>query len=107
MDEKALLKMLIKKLGSGIAKFKVQIATYGIRIDLVFEKKNEVWLINAKKKLSYIAVGQILAHKEIYQMRLSPQKELKLGIVCNQGHLAPERICRDKDIEVFIFPKKN
>jgi len=55
-SEKELLERVVKeKLGEGKAKYEVNVGFEGKRIDLVFEKENEIWLIEAKRRLNFEA----------------------------------------------------
>jgi len=104
-SERELLDKLIKdKLGKGKARLEVGVGRK--QIDLVFEKADEVWLVEAKKSLNFEALGQVLTYEGLYQEQFSPRKALKLGIVCEEGDSEIEQACRSKGVKVFILPEK-
>jgi len=106
-SEKELLERVVKeKLGEGKAKYEVNVGFEGKRIDLVFEKENEIWLIEAKRRLNFEALGQVLTYKRLYQHEISPSKNIKLGIVCKETDVEVEEACKSERIEVFAFPDK-
>lgn len=89
MSERELIDKLIKeKLGKGKARFEVNVGRK--RIDMVFEKEDEIWLVEAKKRLNFEALGQFF-----------PKKALKLGIVCEDGDSEIEEACRGQGVKVF------
>lgn len=96
-SEKELLERVIKeKLGEGEAKYEVNVGFEGKRIDLVFEKENEIWLIEAKRRLNFEALGQVLTYKRLYQHEISPSKNIKLGIVCKETDVEVEEACKSE-----------
>ncbi len=106
-SEKELLERVIKeKLGEGKAKYEVNVGFEGKRIDLVFEKENEIWLIEAKRRLNFEALGQVLTYKKLYEHEILSSKNIKLGIVCKETDVEVEEACKSERIEVFAFPEK-
>lgn len=104
LTEKELLDRLIRdNLGEGKAEFEVNVGGMGKSIDLVFQKKDEIWLIEAKKKLNYEALGQVITYKTLYLHKVPPSKEVKLGIVCEGGDSEIEAACKSKGVQVFIL----
>jgi len=104
VNERELLEKAIKKLGKGKAKYEVKIGSKGKRIDLVFEKEDEIWLIEAKRQLNFEALGQILTYKKLYEKEISPLKNIKLGIICEEVDEEIEEVCKRE--EVIIFHEK-
>lgn len=103
-NEGELLDRLIKeKLGKGKAEFEVNVGLAGKRIDLVFEKQDEIWLIEAKKELNYDALGQVLTYKKLYLHKVPPSKDLKLGIACEGGDSEIEAACKSEGVQVFVL----
>jgi len=106
-EERALLEILIEKgvLGKGEAKFEVNVGFAGRPkyIDLVYEKENEIWLIESKEHLNYKAIGQILSYKELYLSNILLSKNVKLGIVCRETDLDIKRACKSQVIKVFVL----
>lgn len=104
-SERELLDSLIKKkLGEGKAEFEVSVRRK--QIDMVFEKENEIWLVEAKEKLNFEALGQVLTYEKLYREQFSPQKALKLGIVCEEGDSGIEQACQSQGMKVFILPEQ-
>jgi hypothetical protein len=104
-SERELLDRLIKKkLGEGKAEFEVSVGRK--QIDMVFEKEGEIWLVEAKGKLNFEALGQVLTYKKLYQEQFSLQKALKLGIVCEKGDSEMEQACQSQEVKVFILPEQ-
>lgn len=84
-----------------MARYEVNIK--GKSIDLVFEKEDEIWLIEAKKKLNYEALGQILTYQKLYHLYLRSSKNVKLGIVCEETDPDIEAVCKEHNIYVFVL----
>jgi len=104
-NERELLDRLVKeKLGEGKAEFEVSVRRK--QIDMVFEKEDEIWLVEAKEKLKFEALGQVLTYEKLYQGQFSPKKALKPGIVCEEGDSEIEEACRSQGVKVFIFPEQ-
>lgn len=57
----------------------------GDKIDLVCEKGKEVFIVEAKEKLTQQAIEQALRYKELYQIEHS-EKIVKPGIVCQYAN---------------------
>lgn len=111
MNERNLLEKLIKeKLGKGKAEFEMRVG--GKSIDLVFEKEDEIWIIEAKKALNFEALGQVLTYEELYKQQFLPCKNINLAIVYEEGDPDIEQACQSKGVKVFIsketegLPKK-
>lgn len=111
MNERNLLEKLIKeKLGKGKAEFEMRVG--GKSIDLVFEKEDEIWIIEAKKVLNFEALGQVLTYEELYKQQFLPCKNINLAIVYEEGDPDIEQACQSKGVKVFIsketegLPKK-
>ncbi len=105
-SEKELLERVIKKkLGKGKAEYEVNVEFEGKRIDLVFEKESEIWLIEAKRQLNFVALGQVLTHKKLYEHKTLPLKNIKLGIVCEETDAEVEEACKSEEMEIFVFPE--
>jgi len=106
MDEKQLLNELIEKglLGKGEAKFEVNVGTKEPKyVDLVFEKEDETWLIEAKSILNYEALGQILSYKELYLQKCVSPENIKLGIACEKSDPDIEQACKRYGIKIFVL----
>lgn len=108
MDEKKLLDELIEKglLGKGEAKFEVNVGMKEPKyIDLVYEKDDETWLIEAKNILNYKALGQVLSYKGLYLQKVFSPKSVKLGIVCEKSDPDIEQACKKQGIKIFVLGK--
>lgn len=70
------------------------------------KKEDEIWLIEAEKKLNYEALGQVLTYKGLYQAHFSPSKTIKLGIVCEAGDEDIEKAYKKEGVAVFIAGKR-
>jgi len=102
-----------KKRSYGRKNFKISFKKKGLkRIDLVYETKDAYWLIEAKRKLNWDAVGQILCKKIMFeedyniktQERLSgKKKEIRIGICCEKTDETIEQCCMLLGIEVFVI----
>ncbi|OEU69940.1 MAG: hypothetical protein BA863_11180 [Desulfovibrio sp. S3730MH75] len=108
MDEKKLLDELIEKglLGKGEAQFEVNVGMKEPKyIDLVFEKEDETWLIEAKNILNYKALGQVLSYKGLYLQKVVSSKSVRLGIVCEKSDPDIEQACKKQGIKIFVLGK--
>lgn len=74
-------------------------------IDLVFEKEDETWLIEAKNILNYKALGQVLSYKGLYLQKVFSPKTVKLGIVCEKSDPDIEQACKRQGIKIFVLGK--
>lgn len=107
--EKKLLDNLIEResLGKGEAKFEVNVGVKGPKyIDLVYEKEDEIWLIEAKNILNYEALGQVLSYKELYLQKVISPKNIKLGIACKDSDPDIEQVCKRYGIGVFVLKEE-
>ena len=71
MDEKQLLNEFIKSglLGDGEATFEVNVGIMTPKmVDMIFEKPDEIWLIEAKQCLNHEARGQVLNYMDLYKL---------------------------------------
>ena len=101
--ERELLENFIaQRLGRGIARFEVRVGSHGKRIDMVFEKDEEIWLVEAKQALDHRALGQVLAYKDLYQ-QYSPVVNPTLAIVCEKTDLELEATCKAQGVKVFVI----
>ena len=101
-ERELLEKLIVQRLGPGTARFEVQVGGHGKRIDMVFEKDGETWLVEAKQTLDHGALGQVLDYKDLYQQH-SPVGNPKLAIVCSKTDLEIEATCRAQGVEVFVL----
>jgi hypothetical protein len=110
MNEKELLDKLVEsgQLGEGKAEFEVNVSEnlHPKYVDMIYETENEIWLIEAKDKLNYEAIGQILTYQQSYSNKYNPNKKIKLGIVCNKSKENLERTCKEEGIKVFLLEKE-
>jgi len=61
------------------------VKTFGkYRIDIVWKKKNETYVIEVKEELTPEALGQTIIYKELYQKE-HPKENVKTGIVCEKA----------------------
>jgi hypothetical protein len=93
-----------KKLGQGIAKFEKRI--FGKKVDLVFEKTEQIWIIEAKKQLDHKSVGQVNSYGDLYLHQIRPSKDILRGIVYEKGDLAIEKVCKHQKINLFQYKGK-
>lgn len=110
MNEKQLLDELIEKglFGKGDAKFEVNVGMKEPKyIDMVFEKEDETWLIEAKNTLNYESIGQVLSYKELYLKSVVSPKIVKLGIVCEKSNSDIEQACKRHGIKIFVLGEVN
>lgn len=76
------------------------------KIDIVIECKDEIWLIEAKKRLNPHAIGQILVYEQLYLEDLEnkeKKKEIRLGICCRYDDPLLTEVCRKYHIKVFLL----
>ena len=64
-----------------------------------------MWVVEAKKRLNFEALGQVLVYGELYERyRLHrDSKPLKLAIVCLESDLEVERACSKYGVKVFVY----
>lgn len=73
---------------------------YYRRVDVVCETDGKVWILEAKKELNNQVIGQTLVSDFLYQEDY-PQKETKMGIICEDGNEVLEEVCERYGIKVF------
>jgi hypothetical protein len=77
--------------------------SYLVYADCLVASENN-WVIEAKEKLNYESVGQVLIYKQLMEEDYPWLGNLKMGIVCSEGY-GVERSCERLGIEVFVIEK--
>ena len=109
INQRELLDWLIDsgKLGQGItARYEVDVGTTSPKlIDLVFEGKDVIWLVEAKtsKDKLYEAIGQIQVYEDLFRLRYRPSKPIKTAVVCLESDLDIEHSCQNRGIAFFVY----
>lgn len=75
------------------------------RVDLLFEKEDIVWIIEAKESLNWQALGQALGYAVLYEDDFNPKKGIGRGIVSQVTDTAVRRCC--ERLQVRHFPGKD
>lgn len=72
-------------------------------IDLICEEEESdaVWVIEAKTRLNYEALGQVIVYSHLFKSD-NPSAHIKRGIVCEWSRQAIYDACKKDGIEVFI-----
>ena len=109
INQRELLDWLIDsgKLGQGItARYEFNVGTTSPKlIDLVFEGKDVIWLVEAKtsKDKLYEAIGQIQVYEDLFRLKCQPSKPIKSAIVCVESDLEIAYFCRNHGIAFFVY----
>jgi len=116
--EESLLKRLVE---SGLLKGRVRCQVpVGVRIftksgikrvDMVCETENEVWIIEAKERLNWEAIGQVICYAILYDDDYElpkkwfslPKRDIKKAIVCRETDPVLVHCCRALGIHIFQF----
>ena len=72
-------------------------------IDCVCIVKSSAWVIEAKERLNYEAVGQVNVLSYLFS-RDYPQFSIKKAIVCERTDPLIESFCKEFNIAVFHLP---
>jgi len=72
------------------------------RIDLVVHASDAVWIIEIKPKLTMTAIGQCLSYQELYEKEFKPDKEIKLGIICEADDPNFHSTLEKLDIKLWV-----
>jgi len=75
------------------------------RIDLVFEREDSVWVIEAKKALDWKAIGQVLGYAILYIEDWNPKEEVLKGVVYRHPDPTLEYCC--EKLLIRTFPEKD
>ena len=86
----------------GSHRFTTEFGTFDWRkaIDLVIETSDDIWVIEAKPRLSCEALGQVLLYGDLYEAEHT-RKPVKLGIVCGQLEAEVLVACQKRGVTVF------
>lgn len=91
--------------GDRLEEFNVAVWGYEKRhkeIDAILRRGGFAYIIEAKKKLNFGAIGQVMVYEHLYQ-RQHPKQKLKKGILCKE---ATDKdlvsFCSENDITVFL-----
>jgi len=55
-----------------------------LRIDVVGETKDHIWIFEVKPRAGRSALGQLLAYAWWYERQFKPRKPIKLAVVCEE-----------------------
>ncbi|MBT9149290.1 MAG: hypothetical protein DDT28_00713 [Dehalococcoidia bacterium] len=75
-------------------------------IDLICEESDAVWVIEAKTRLSYEALGQVIVYSHLFKND-NPSAHIKRGIICERRDEVIYDACKKESIEVFLVGNKN
>ncbi len=70
-------------------------------IDLLFEREDMIWIIEAKKSLNWQALGQALGYAVLYEDDFNPKKDIMKGIVSQVSDSAVQRCCEKLQVRYF------
>jgi hypothetical protein len=86
----------------GSRRFTIDGAVFDWRksIDLVVENDTEVWILEAKTRLTYTALGEVLTYASLYK-RAFPSVDIRAGIVC--GPIDEEILAACNEHRVTVF----
>lgn len=92
------------KVGKNIGEVKYGLINYTFdyrkSIDAICYTDNEVWILEAKKKLNYEALGEVLVYSNLYKQE-HPEKEIRMGIICGEIETEILEVCKVYGITVF------
>ena len=71
------------------------------RVDLLFERDDVIWIIEAKKSLNWQALGQALGYAVLYEDDFNPKKDIMKGIVSQVSDSAVQRCCEKLQVRHF------
>lgn len=71
------------------------------QIDAVGKRGDFTYIIEAKPKLNFEAIGQVFVYEYLYR-KIHPNEKIKKGIVCESGTEDLFSFCTEKDITVFV-----
>lgn len=77
---------------------------YMKRIDAVWYRPGEIWLLEVKKRISNAAVGALLTYKMLFTEQRKPMKPVRLGIIARYTNLEVQRLCNTLGIKFWIVP---
>jgi len=78
------------------------------KVDIVIENEQEIWLLEAKLRLSPGAVGQILTYAELYRQTFPLRnKKLRLGILCWTDDPGVRQVAEAQGITIFVLDRAN
>lgn len=75
-------------------------------IDALCHTDHETWILEAKMKLNYEAVGQVLVYRHLYKQQF-PHAIFKLGIVCKTIEQEIGTACEELGIDIFQVVPEN
>lgn len=72
----------------------------GESIDAVCKTENKIWIIEAKRKLNYESIGEVLTYEHLYGKEYDG-KNLCMAIVCKEIEEELVSVCNKYNIAVF------
>jgi len=73
-----------------------------LRIDVVAETRDEIWIFEIKPRAGRSALGQLESYAYWYYRDFKPRKPIRLGVICREIDYNLESIFRERGIAVFI-----
>lgn len=107
--ETELLKKLVK---SGMLGIGTPMSQFGVKnkwIDLLYEKEDEIWIIEAKERIDWGALGQVIGYDLLFRSIFNPEephkmtkrKVTRMGIVYSERDQVLEECCDKLKIRRF------
>ncbi|RLI83107.1 MAG: hypothetical protein DRP01_09350 [Archaeoglobales archaeon] len=72
------------------------------RIDCVWEKENEIVIVEVKDKVRHSALGQLLAYRDMYIEQYKPRKPVRMLLVCGADDPPVRKVLEKYGIEVKV-----
>ena len=76
-----------------------------LRIDVVAETKEHIWIFEVKPRAGRSALGQLESYYFWYLKQFRPSKPVRLGCVCYEVDVNLEPIFASRGIHIFKVPK--
>lgn len=95
----------IAEIGSTMKDWKYNVEHIYKSIDCVCIINDRAWILEFKKEPNFEAIGQVLIYKALFEMENPEFKEIKMGIVSEEGHPLNEIASHILGLKITFFKR--
>ena len=82
---------------------KMAIALSSLRIDVVMQDKNNIYIVEVRPEAKQSVIGNLIMYRFLYMMQMKPRKQVKMIIITDKYDPAVELTARAIQMNYFIF----
>jgi len=72
------------------------------RIDAVWYKRDEIWLLEIKERIRHSAIGELLTYRMLFVEQRRPDLPVRLGIIAKDKDKAVQQACEQMGITYWF-----